>query len=199
MLRYLSLQRCPVMKVCWGDPPHIVLKPSLRHRTTLVRGVRTFNFCQLTGGFKCTKIKCFKDLLVQIGSFIRLEWKPHENVGISKPLDTNTNRSVPHVAIPSFLYGVVVHINDLIEVLGGNFGNKFQLLKVVCFVRLNKHVDSNGGQITDCHFIWSRVLNNLGTKVGALDSPKVLLVTLPVTGILVEHVWSPSFNLAFND
>merc|ERR1719500_1454665 len=124
---------------------------------------------------------------------------PFEDVGICQTLDTDTNGPVPHVAVPGLLHGVVVHVNDLVQVLSCNLGYMFQLLEVISFVGLDEHVNSNGGQVAYSHLVRSGVLHDLCTEVGALDGAKVLLVALPVASILVQHVGGASLNLALND
>merc|ERR1719500_1394629 len=199
VLRYLGFNCCPVMEITRSHPPHVVLELPLRHGAALVGGVRSFLLCNFARSFQSSIINSLEYLLVQGGGFFRFEWKPHEDVSIRQTLDTNTNRPVPHVAVPRLNDGVIVHINDLIQVLRGYLGHALQPLEVVSLVRFDKHVDSNGCQVTDCNLIRCRVLHNLSAQVGALDGAKVLLVTLPVTSVLVEHVRSSCFDLALNN
>ena len=49
------------------------------------------------------------------------------------------------------------------------------------------------------YLIWAAVFHNLCTEVGALDGAQVLLVTLAVAGILVEHVGIAGLRLGLND
>ena len=43
------------------------------------------------------------------------------------------------------------------------------------------------------------VLDNLCAQVAALDGSQVLLITLPVASILIQHVWVSCFSLCLND
>lgn len=49
------------------------------------------------------------------------------------------------------------------------------------------------------HLVWTAVLYNLCTQVATLDGAKVLLVGLPVTVVLVQHVRRPRLRLRLND
>lgn len=51
--------------------------------------------------------------------------------GISKTLHANTNGAMPHIASASFGDGVVVNVNDTVEVVGNNFGHVMELFEVV--------------------------------------------------------------------
>ena len=49
------------------------------------------------------------------------------------------------------------------------------------------------------YLILGAVLDNLGAEVRALYGAKVLLVTLGVAGVLVEHVRGPRLDLRLDD
>lgn len=49
------------------------------------------------------------------------------------------------------------------------------------------------------HLIFACVLHNLCAQIAGFDGAQILLVALPVAGILVEHVWRPSFCLRLNN
>jgi hypothetical protein len=49
------------------------------------------------------------------------------------------------------------------------------------------------------YLVRTAVLHNLGTQVATFDGSQVLLVRLPVTVVLVQHVWGTSFCLGLND
>ena len=61
------------------------------------------------------------------------------------------------------------------------------------------HVDCNGGQVANSHFVRGRVFHDLCTEVGALDTAKVALVALSVADVLVEHVGHDCLNLTLDD
>lgn len=141
-----------------------------------------------------------EDLLVQLTSLRRLEGHTQSKEGIGKTLDTNTNRSMAHVAVASLYDRVVVDINNLVEVANDNLSDFVKLLKVIsALVVVNESWQSKRCQIADSDLIRSRVLNNLSAKVGAADGTKVLLVALPVAGILVQHERVASLSLSLKD
>lgn len=49
------------------------------------------------------------------------------------------------------------------------------------------------------HLIFARVLYDLCAQIAGFDGAQVLLITLSVAGILVNHVWCTSFCLRLND
>merc|ERR1719234_1894906 len=200
MLGNLGLEGCPVLEVGGSHTPHVVLQLALRHRAAFIGGVGSLNFSKLARGFQGAIVDRLKDLFVKQARLFRLKRQPHKNVSVSKALDTNSNWSVSHVAVPSLLHGVEVHLNDLVQVLRRHLGHLLQALKVVG-VRLlvHKSIDGNGGKIADSYFIRSRVLHDFCAKVGTLDGPQVLLVALSVARVLVEHVRSSGFNLRLNN
>lgn len=48
---------------------------------------------------------------------------------------------------------VVVDVNDLVQVLDNNFGDRCQFVKVIGLVWGDIHVESNGCQVTHCNLI----------------------------------------------
>lgn len=49
------------------------------------------------------------------------------------------------------------------------------------------------------HLVWTAVLYNLCTQVATFDGAQVLLVGLPITVVLVQHVRGPRLCLRLND
>ena len=82
---------------------------------------------------------------------IPVKGEPHENESICKTLHTNSNWSVSHVGVLGLLDGVVVDVDDLVQVFGGNFHHLFQPIKVVGLVASDVLVDGDGSQVTNCH------------------------------------------------
>merc|ERR1719234_1807752 len=200
MLGNLSLEGCPVLEVGWCHTPHVVLQLALRHWAAFIGGVGSLNFSKLTRGFQSTVVDRLKDLFVKQACLFRLKRQPHQNVSVSKALDTDSNRPVSHVAVPCLLHRVEVDLNDLVQVLRRHLGHLLQALKIVG-VRLLVHkcIDGDGRKIADSYLIRSRVLYDFCAKVGTLDGPQVLLVALSVARVLVEHVGSSCLNLRLNN
>lgn len=49
------------------------------------------------------------------------------------------------------------------------------------------------------HLIFARVLYDLCAQIAGFDGAQILLITLSIAGILVNHVWCTSFCLRLND
>lgn len=62
-----------------------------------------------------------------------------------------------------------------------------------------KFAQVDGSEITDRHFVFVRVLDDLSAQVGTFDRAEILLVGFPVAGIFIEHVGSSSLNLRVNN
>lgn len=92
------------------------------------------------------------------------------------------------------LNGVKVAVNNLVEILGDNFGNLLQLGKVKGSI-LDQHGKTDTCQVANSRLIRSSVLDNLTAQVGALDRSQVLLIGLAVAVILVEHVGRARLHL----
>merc|ERR1719234_626957 len=106
MLGNLCLEGRPVLEVGGGHSPHVVLQLALRHRTAFIGGVGSLHFSKLARGFQSTIVDRLKDLFVKQTRLFRLKRQPHEDVSVSKALDTDSNRPVSHVAVPSLLHWV---------------------------------------------------------------------------------------------
>lgn len=122
-------------------------------------------------------IYCFKDELVKLDGSLVFIRDLHDLKGISETLNTNTNRSVFLVGVFSLFDGIVVSVNDLVEISGDSLGHLMKEFVVVLlgFI-VNVSIQSDGSQIANCNFIGAGVFNNLSAEVGALNSSEVLLI-----------------------
>jgi hypothetical protein len=66
-------------------------------------------------------------------------------------------------------------------------------------LRINEFRQSYRGQVTHCHFVGTRVLQDFSTQVRTLDGAQVLLVRFSVTCVFVYHVGETRFNLGLDD
>ena len=140
----LGLQGCPIMKIGGFDVPHVKLEDALGNGTPVVSLVRTELFSQFTTGFHCTVINCFENLFVQKSSLWGLERIPHQDESVGKTLNADTDGPVPHVRVAGLLYGVVVDVDDLVQVARHNLDDLLQSVKVVSFLGLvHKLIDSD--------------------------------------------------------
>merc|ERR1719234_1547839 len=92
MLGYLGFEGCPVLEVGGCHTPHVILQLALRHWAAFIGGVGSLNFSKLARSFQGTIVDCLKDLFVKQARLLRLKGQPHQNVSVSKALDTDANR-----------------------------------------------------------------------------------------------------------
>lgn len=200
MLLDLLPERLPVPEVRGLHVPHVELENTLRGRRALEGRVGTLLLGQLHGSSKGSMVDGLKDLLVQLSSLRRLERHAQSKESIGKTLDTDTNGSVSHVAVASFRNGVVVHINDPVQVANDSLCDLVQLLEVVAgLVVVDERGKGKRGKVADSNLIRGTVLDNLSAQVGAADGTQVLLVALAVAVILVEHEGVTSLGLSLED
>lgn len=200
VLLNLLAELIPLPEARGLDIPHVKLKDALRGRGTLEGLVGTLLLGKLHGGGKSSVVDSLKDLLVELAGLGRLERHAQSKEGISKTLNTNTDRAVAHVAVASLGDGVVVDINDAVQVANNNHSDVVKLLKVVDTIGV-VHVGGKGqrGQVAYSSLIGSTVLDDLSAQIGAADGAKVLLVALAVAGILVKHEGVTSLSLGLQD
>ena len=105
-----------------------------------------------------------------------------------------------HVGVACFFNGVVIHINNTVEVARCVIGDVVEELVVEHAVG---HVDefgkSDGGEVAHRNFVFGRVFHDLRAEVGRTDGAEVLLVGLLVGRIFVEHVRRAGFDLGFDN
>ena len=197
---YVLLEGSPIPEVGRSDVPHVVLEDALGDGRTLIGGVGALLLGKLAGGSKSGVVDGLEDLNVQLASLSRIEGHTESQESISKTLHTDTNRTVAHVAVVGFLDGVVVDVDDPVEVADDDLGDLVQPLEVVRGILV---VDEGGKserrKVANSDLIRSRVLNDLSAQVGAADGTEVLLVALAVAGILVEHEGVAGLGLGLED
>eukprot|EP00438_Fugacium_kawagutii_P034554 Skav201792 [mRNA] locus=scaffold645:38737:39012:- [translate_table: standard] len=89
-----------------------------------------------------------------------------------------------HVGTTSFFHGIVVSIDDLVQILCDHLGDLIEFLEVKN-ITLHKGGQGNGCKVADCHLILGGVLNDLRAQVGAMDGAQVLLVGFAIAVIFV--------------
>src|SRR5689334_19956268 len=76
-------------------------------------------------------VDSLKDLNVELPCFRRVKWQTKCKEGIGETLDTETDGSVSEVALLGFFNGVVVDVDDLVQVAGHNLSDLVQATEVV--------------------------------------------------------------------
>ena len=102
-----------------------------------------------------------------------------------------------HVGVACFGDGVVVPVDDAVEVARHAVGDLKELVVVKRAVFLHKLGNGDRRQVAHGHFVRCGVFDDLCAEVGRPDGAQILLVGLAVGGVLVEHVWRAGFHLAF--
>jgi hypothetical protein len=118
-----------------------------------------------------------EDLNVEFFGSCGLEWHAEHHEGIGKTLHTNSDRSMARVGLPRFRDGVVVDVDDAVQVECDNLSNIVQLLEVVLAVR-DKGRERDGCEVANRSLIRGGVLDDLCAQIGGFDRPQVLLVRL---------------------
>jgi hypothetical protein len=116
-------------------------------------------------------VNSFENIRVQLESLGGLVRDLHYLESISKSLNSNSNRSVSHVRVSSFLNWVVVYINNSVKIFGHSFRDFVKVIEVEFLsISVGELGEGDGGQIADSNFIFRSVLNNFSAEVGALNA-----------------------------
>ena len=145
-------------------------------------------------------VDSLEDELVDFKSFVGLEGQTHHLERICQSLHANTDRSVSHVRGSSLRDGIVVAVDNFVQIFGDSLGDFMKILVIKSFgFKVRELGKRNAGKITNSHFILVCVFHDLGAEIRALDSSQVLLIALAIASIFVEHVGSACLNLGVND
>lgn len=178
MLGNFRLQLGPIPEIRRGYAPQVVLKVTTASRATLVSLVWTVSGGHLHAGFDCCVVDGLEDLLVKLLGVWSIEGQAKDHEGVGETLNTDTNGTVAHVGLASLGNGVVVDVNDSVQVEGDDLGDGVELLEVVLLVGGDEGWESDGGEVADGDLIGGRVFDDLGAKIRRLDGTEVLLVGL---------------------
>lgn len=132
---------------------------------------------KLTARLERTVVDRLEDLDVQLLRLRGVKRHAQGHEGVCESLHTDADGAVAHVRGPGLLDGVVVHIDDLVEIVRNNLGDVVQLLEVVHAV-LNEGGQRERGKVAHGGLFGRRVFDDFGTEIGGLDGAEVLLVGL---------------------
>ena len=90
-------------------------------------------------------------------------------------MDTNTDRAMTCVRTTRFRDGIVIHIDNPVQVECNDLGDVVEFLEVV-FTAGHKSGEGKRGEIAYSGLVGRGVFDDLSAEVGGLDSPEVLLV-----------------------
>ena len=117
---------------------------------------------------------------------------------ICQPLHTNPDRSMTHVGTTGLDNRIIIDIDYFVEIECNDFSNIVQLLEIK-FAVIDKGRQGNTCKVTYCNLIWSRVLDNLGTKIRTFNRSEILLIRFTITCVLVQHERIASFGLSLEN
>jgi len=90
---------------------------------------------------------------------------------------------VAHVGPTGLRNGVVVDIDDSVEVVCDNLGDIVKFLEVVLAI-CNKRGESQRCKVANSCLFWGGVFHNLRAEVRGFDGSKILLVRLACDGLM---------------
>ena len=105
-----------------------------------------------------------EDLNVELLGSWRVEWHAEHHESIGKTLHANANGSVTEVGLLRFRDGIVVDIDDTVQIECDDLSDVVQLLEVVLPVG-DKGRKSNGCEVANRSLIRGGVLNDLRAQV----------------------------------
>ena len=108
-----------------------------------------------------------EDLNIEFLGSCRVEWHAEHHEGICKALNTDSDRSMTHVGPPCFRDGVVVDVNNAVQIERDNFSDVVQLLEVVLTVG-DKRRERNGREVANRGLFWRRILDDLRAQIRGL-------------------------------
>jgi hypothetical protein len=204
--RNLGLELLPVPEVCRRDTPEVVLQLTETGGTStvlLVAGVPSILFGvillvrlgHVTRALDGGVVDRLEDLQVELLCLGRVEGVPESHEGVGESLDSDANGTVSKVRVLGLLDGVVVDVDDAVQVERNRLDDLVELGKVVNAV-LDERRKGDRGQVADSAgsvgheqttlvsqghgwdspLVRGRVLDDLRAEVRGLDGAQVLLV-----------------------
>eukprot|EP00754_Rhynchopus_humris_P024464 Rhum_TRINITY_DN14894_c1_g1::Rhum_TRINITY_DN14894_c1_g1_i1::g.125998::m.125998 len=186
-------------------PPQVELQLPLRHRRPGVRLERAGLLRQRAAGRQRGEVDRLEDVLLQLARGRRREREPQQREEVGQALYTEPDGTVPHVALARGADGVVVAVDDAVEVAGHDLhgGAEGVVVEAPALgsrrVGLQELRQGEGREVADSHLVRRRVLDDLRAKVAALDRAEVLLVRLRVARVLVHQVGRARLDLRLDD
>src|SRR5277367_5132981 len=149
----------PIPEISRSNPPQIILKLSLTRRRPLERLIRTVTSGKFSRRFDCSMINRFKDLNVEMFSLGGIKRHSQRQKRICQPLNTNSDRSMTHIGSTSFFDGIIIDVDNLVEIVCDDLNDIVQFLEIE-FLVVDKGRKSDTRQVTYGNFIGSRVFDD---------------------------------------
>ena len=122
-------------------------------------------------------VNSLEDLDVELLGLRRIERHAESHEGIGETLHTDTYGAMAEVRATSFGDGVVIDVDDAVQIVGDHLGYIVQLLEVVSTIG-DEGWESKRRKVAHGSFVRGGVLDDLSAKIGRLDGTQVLLVGL---------------------
>jgi hypothetical protein len=173
--RNIHLQRTPIPQIRRRDAPQIILQLSLLSGTAHPRLVWPILRRDLARSLQGPGVYRLEDLDIEFLRLGGVEGHTEGHEGVGEPLDPDPDGTVTEVGSARFWDGVVVAVDDAVEIECDGFGDGMEFLKVV-FTIGDIGGESERGEVADGDLIRGSVFDDLGAEVGRLDGTEVLLV-----------------------
>ncbi len=178
--------------------PKIALELTLGRRRTLERRKGTLLFCNVNARILSRKLDVLKDFAVESACLLRGPRNTKLGKHIRKTLNANANGTMASIGITALLRGLLIEINDLIQVVRENRSHLTKSLEVEG-PTLHETRQAQRTQIADGCLVGRRVLNDFGTEITGLDRSKMLLIGLAVRCVLLQELRTPRLDLRVQD
>ena len=167
MSLHVLSQLFPVVAICVRLlAPQIKLELTLRERAAFEAFVRALLSGEFHGRLHSSMIDCLEDLSVEVKRFRALESKTYLLEGVRHPLYPNTDGAMAEVRCLCLLDGVVVAIDDSVQVPRDSLGYAMQGLEVkgaalvVCELG-----ERNRGEVANGYLFLAGILEDLSAEV----------------------------------
>ena len=197
VFQYLFAQSFPIpatAQLLGVHAPQIELELPLAHRASLISLIRSVCLGFFNRSLDGREVDRLKDFLVELFGLIGGERHAEFDEGVGQSLNTQSDRTVPHIAVPRLFDRIVVPVDDAVQVACRLHGDRKKLFMIE-FSVLHEHGKGDAGQIADRYLVRCTVFHDLGAEIGRANGSQILLIALDVGGVLVEHIGRSGFDL----
>jgi len=179
--------------------PHVETEQSFREGAAFEGAVPALGFSQFHAFTHGGVVNAFEYPPVGVDGCFLVEGNLHLGEEVSQPLDSDAHGPVLQVGVASLLDGLLVAVDDVVEVADHEAGDlvQFGLVDVVGLGQLEGR-QTDARQVAHGHLLLVGLLDDFGTEVAALYHAQVLLVGLAVRVVLVEHLGGAGLDLTVN-
>lgn len=189
------LERTPVLSAAAGcHSPHVELEDASAGRRPRESLLDPFGFGQLNGFAETRVLHGFEDLRVDALGIFAFERNSNLHEQVSHALHSQSDRPVSQVRLFACFHRLVRLVYDQVHVADHEAHHVVQCGVIhVAIQRLRGHRQT--GQVAHGCLFAVALLDDLRAQVRRPDGAQVLLVALPVTMVLEQHVGSACLDL----